>query len=335
MLTLELAFAGRLEMQSAGTRNWEHVDSVVDRRIDSQRNHVWPFGSSFPVDVRFLILDRRQEVPLHRPDHLEVVVFESGELGYEVENNICTLAKDDVVIVGNHIHHRCLALSSSRRLPRTIVLSFLPVTVHSGIPLSDDLQYLMPFSLTGLTVSNVIRANSGLTREIRELIDRIRQELPGATERSRLTIRTYLKVILLILTNHCTATSTGRAAFNRQKDAAARLLGAFEHVQEHYDEPIRIAEVARLCAASTCRFMSLFKEVTGQSFVGYLNRFRVAKARDLLANTNKTISEIGLETGFCNQSYFGVVFRRVTGKTPLEYRLLSSNAVLSEPLKLQ
>jgi hypothetical protein len=55
--------------------NWEHVDSLVDRRIDTQKTHVWPFKSSFPVDVRFLILDRRQEVPLHRPDHLEVVVF--------------------------------------------------------------------------------------------------------------------------------------------------------------------------------------------------------------------------------------------------------------------
>jgi AraC-like DNA-binding protein len=306
--------------------NWEHVDSLVDRRIDTQQTHVWPFKSSFPVDVRFLILDRRQEVPLHRPDHLEVVVFESGELGYEVENSTCTLAKNDIIIVGSHIHHRCLALRSPRQLPRTIVLSFLPQTVHSGIPLSDDLQYLMPFNLRMPSVSNVIRANSGVSREIRELIDKIRQELPGSTDRSQLTIRTYLKVILLILSNYCADHATGRAAFHRQRDGAARLVAAFEHVQRHYDEPIRVAEVARLCAASTCRFMNLFKEVTGQSFVAYLNKFRVDKAKDLLVNTNKPISDIGLETGFCNQSYFGVVFRRITGETPLEYRLQSSDA---------
>jgi transcriptional regulator GlxA family with amidase domain len=72
---------------------------------------------------------------------------------------------------------------------------------------------------------------------------------------------------------------------------------------------------------SDCCFMHLFKEVTGQSFVAYLNRFRVARARSLLASTDKAISEISLETGFCNQSYFGVIFRRITGMTPLEYRL--------------
>lgn len=321
-------------MRSADSVKWEHVDSLVDRRIDTEKTHVWPFKNSFPVDVRFLILDRRHEVPLHRPDHLEVVVFESGELGYEVENSTCTLAKNDIIIVGSHIHHRCLPLRSPQKMPRTVVLSFLPQTVHSGIPLNDDLQYLMPFNLSVPSVSNVVRANSGVSREIRDLIDKIFCELPGDTDRSQLTIRTYLKVILLILSNYCAEHSPERGALTRQRDAAARLAPAFDHVQKHYDEPMRVADVARLCAASTCRFMNLFKEVTGHSFVVYLNRFRIDKAKDLLANTNKTISEIGLETGFCNQSYFGVVFRRTTGETPLEYRL-SAHSVSPQHLKLQ
>jgi AraC-like DNA-binding protein/quercetin dioxygenase-like cupin family protein len=324
-----------MKMRSVGALNWEPVDSLVERHIDTQKNHVWPFETSFPIDVRFLILDRRQEIPLHRPDHLEVVVFESGELGYEVEDHTCMLAKNDIIIVGSHIHHRCLALRSSQQSPRTIVLSFLPQAVHSGTPLNDDLEYLMPFNMQAPAWSNVIRANAGISKEIRELIERIRQELPGATERSRLSIRTYLKMILLFLGNHCAENRSGRSAFNRQKDAAARLAPVFDHLQKHYDEPIRVADVARMCAASTCRFMNLFKEVTGQSFVSYLNRFRVAKARDLLANTNKTISEISLDTGFCNQSYFGVVFRRVTGETPLNFRLQSMQDIPCHTLKRQ
>jgi AraC-like DNA-binding protein len=69
--------------------------------------------------------------------------------------------------------------------------------------------------------------------------------------------------------------------------------------------------------------MNLFKEVTGQSFVTYLNGFRVAKAQGLLSTTDKPLSEISLEAGFCTQSYFGMVFRRVTGMTPLAYRMQS------------
>ncbi len=306
------------------TSNWEHVESLVEGRIDSHQNHLWPFQSSFPIDVRSLILDRRENVPLHRPDHLEVVLSEWCELGYEVGNNTYTLAKNDIIVVGNRNHHRCLALRNSQQFPRTIVLAFLPQTVHSGTPLNDDLEYLMPFNMGGPTSSNIIRADVGITKDLRELIGKIQHELPGETGLSRLAIRTYLKMILLYLTNHCAESKTHRTAFNRQKDAADRLTAVFDHIQSKYHAPIRVSDVARISAISTCGFMNLFKEVTGQSFVRYLNRFRVAKAQDLLSTTNKTISEIGLEVGFCSQSYFGVVFRRVTGLTPFNYRLQSA-----------
>jgi len=300
---------------------WEPVDSFVDRRINPAKSHVWPFRSPFAVDVRFLTLDRRTEIPLHRPDHLEVVVFESGEQLYEVESNICTLHKDDVIIVGDRISHRCRPAGSAQRPARTIVLSFLPQTLHSGLPFGDDLQYLMPFNLQGPSVPNVIHSNPALSREIRELIEKIRPELPGATERSRLAIRTYMRMILLALVNHCSEKGTLRHAYDLRNETFVRLAPVFHHLKDHYDEPIRVKDAARMCAASPCCFMSLFKEFTGQSFVVYLNRFRVAKAQELLFNTRKSIAEISLETGFCNQSYFTVVFRRTTGKTPLSYRL--------------
>ena len=171
------------------------------------------------------------------------------------------------------------------------------------------------------SISNVIRSKEGLSREIFELIDRIRQELPAESELSRLAIRTYLKMILMLLVSHCSETGTLSGVFNRQKEVMDRLAPIFEHLQRHYDEPLRVNDAARLCAVSACCFMNLFKEVTGQSFVSYLNHFRVAKARALLVGTNRPISAISLDTGFCTQSYFGVVFRRITGMTPLAYRM--------------
>jgi transcriptional regulator GlxA family with amidase domain len=111
-----------------------------------------------------------------------------------------------------------------------------------------------------------------------------------------------------------------RQALSLQQSNVRRLAPLLEHVEQHYPEPIRVNDAARLCAMSDCCFMHLFKEVTGQSFVAYLNRFRVAQAQSLLASTGKSIAEISLETGFCNQSYFGVIFRRITGMTPLAYR---------------
>jgi transcriptional regulator GlxA family with amidase domain len=54
--------------------------------------------------------------------------------------------------------------------------------------------------------------------------------------------------------------------------------------------------------------------------VNHLNRLRVRRAQYLLADTDRSIAEIGHEVGFCSQSYFGVVFRRVSGASPFAYR---------------
>lgn len=308
-------------MRAEGDLTWEHVDSFVDRQINAEHLHVWPFAHSYPVDVRFLILDRRHEVPMHRPDHLEVVIFESGELGYEVEDRTCMVHQNDIIVAGDRIRHRCLPLGIWQREARVVVLSFLPKIVHSGAHLDDDMQYLMPFTLLDLPFPNVIPAGAGLSREIFDFIERIRGELPGDSERSRLAIKTYLKMILLALVNHYSEPSTTREALHQQQSNARRLAPLLEHIEQHYDEPVCVNDAARLCAMSECCFMHSFKEVTGQSFVAYLNDFRVARAQNLLALTDKAIAEISLETGFCNQSYFGVIFRRITGMTPREYRL--------------
>jgi len=307
-------------MPTQGEMTWERVDSLVDRQINADSFHIWPFAHPYPVDVRFLIMDRRHDVPKHRPDHLEVVLFESGEMGYEVDDRHCILQKNDIIVVGDRIRHRCLPLGHAQAEARSVVLSFLPQLVHSGT-LGDDVQYLMPFLLQDSSCPNVIPAKTGLAREIADFIQRIRTELPGTSERSRLAIKTYLKMILLNLVNHYAAFGEAREALRRQQRNAGRLTPALEYLNLHYDEPIRVDDAARLCAMSACCFMHLFKEVTGQSFVVYLNRFRVARAQHLLAATNSSIADISVETGFCNQSYFGVIFRRVTGMSPLAYRM--------------
>ena len=313
-------------MPAKSDQSWERAQFFVDQQINGERRHVWPFAGSYPVDVRFLVLDRRRNVPLHCPDHLEIVVFKSGKLGYEVGDRTCAVGKHDILVVGDRLRHRCVSLANSQSEARTVVLSFLPETLHMGAPTGDDFQYLMPFNIYGPVVPNVIPAQTRLANEMLDLIERIRQEIPADTERSRLAIRTYLKMLLLQLVGHCSEFREARAEFSKKSEAKGRLAPIFEHLEHHFDEPIRVTDAARLCGVSPCCFMSLFRELTGQSFVAYLNGYRVLQAKALLSSTKKPISEVSLEAGFCNQSYFTMVFRRLTTMTPLAYRLQCGDA---------
>ena len=56
------------------------------------------------------------------------------------------------------------------------------------------------------------------------------------------------------------------------------------------------------------------------SFSDYLNDLRISRAKTMLINPSYTAGYIASELGFCNQSYFQVIFKRKVGTTPGEYR---------------
>ena len=64
----------------------------------------------------------------------------------------------------------------------------------------------------------------------------------------------------------------------------------------------------------------LFKKITSQSIVDYINEIRMKKAKDLLTNTNIPINEIVSNTGYTNIQYFYRVFKKTFGVTPNNFR---------------
>ena len=151
-------------------------------------------------------------------------------------------------------------------------------------------------------------------------MQRIHAELPAASVRERLSVKTYLKTILVLLVNYYAAYLGNQETLDHKQTEVQRLAVLFDYLEEHYHEPIRVADAAHLCALSASHFMYFFRKATGRSFLGYLNRFRVAKAQASLVRTEQTLAEVSLATGFCDQSHFGQVFRKLVGMTPLNYR---------------
>lgn len=95
---------------------------------------------------------------------------------------------------------------------------------------------------------------------------------------------------------------------------------ALKYIEEHYFEPISLNMLAEHISLSPYHTSRLFKQHTGDSFVNYINQYRINKAKQFLLTSSKTISEISDEIGFSSKNYFIRIFRRYTGITPTEYR---------------
>jgi AraC-like DNA-binding protein len=103
------------------------------------------------------------------------------------------------------------------------------------------------------------------------------------------------------------------------------IWNARKFIHEHSDEELSLSEVAKAASVSRNHLSEKFKQITGVNFVDYVGRVRTEKARRLLQDGDLRISEIAFAVGFQSLSQFNRVFKKVSGKSPTEFRAAQSN----------
>ncbi|MEO5811896.1 MAG: DNA-binding response regulator [Rhodanobacter sp.] len=95
---------------------------------------------------------------------------------------------------------------------------------------------------------------------------------------------------------------------------------AVAYIARYFDQDLKRGALADLCHVSPSEFSHAFKREQGITFEHFLLEYRVAKARDFLAEPHMAISQVAYSAGFSDASYFSRVFRRLTGVTASEYQ---------------
>jgi AraC-like DNA-binding protein len=95
-----------------------------------------------------------------------------------------------------------------------------------------------------------------------------------------------------------------------------------KYIKEHLDQCIRTSELASSLSLSVSHFSHAFKKTTGKTPMMYVAAARVKAARQHMLSSAKSLSEIALNHGFCDQSHFCRIFRRETGLSPQAWRKL-------------
>lgn len=102
---------------------------------------------------------------------------------------------------------------------------------------------------------------------------------------------------------------------SQRKEIARR---AIEFMRDHLEYAIKVADVAHVVNVSPAYFCKLFTEETGRNPRDYLIDLRIARAKELLAHTDMTITEICAILSY-HPVYFSRLFKRKTGVSPSDY----------------
>ncbi len=298
---------------------WVNAYPLVDRTIDAEGLSNYPFEDvAFPIQVGFHVYAGPYSVRTRRHKHPELIYIFAGTTSIQVQDRSYAVKRGDLIVLGPNLYHRILNNPGTE--VRIVSLTFEVEAIRGSEPSADAELYLLPFLCQDSDFPHVISASEKLPRRLSGLILEIQRHLPASTGLARLAVKTNLKMLLLGLLDHYKDYVRNRNILDRRERDLRRLRPLFQFLEKNYGQRITIARAAHLCAMSSSHFMRFFKTVTGESFLSYLNNFRIMKAQTLLATTEEPIGDISDQVAFCSQSYFGKVFLARVGMTPLAYR---------------
>ena len=107
---------------------------------------------------------------------------------------------------------------------------------------------------------------------------------------------------------------------SRGLSGSRQLTDALSYIRSHHMLNLTLEDVAAQVFVSPFYLSHMFKEKLGVTFVEYLTRVRVEMAKSYLLNTQLPVAAVAEKVGYEDASYFGKVFKRLTGATPKGFR---------------
>ncbi len=286
-------------------------------------------SSEFPYAAyRSLIPDLMHSYPLHWHNEMEISYILKGSCIISVNGTpVRALANDLILILPNQLHS--IEQDEAQTAEYYTFVFDLRLLGQDSPADACFCKYIKPYlegrSLLPLKIDPSCTGYS----QIRECFtDLLEAENDGSSIPGReLFIKSRLFAIFSLLET-LKEPAVSDVSASLQLVRIQKMKSLLRFISENYRKPLTLQEAASFCGYSTSYFMKFFKAFTSSTFIGYLNRYRVKKAGELLCSTSLTILEISENVGFENLSYFIRIFKRQYGVTPRKYRL-EHNAPLS------
>lgn len=217
---------------------------------------------------------------------------------------------DLIIINSNDLHDLAFPGDS-----RYICVKFSPNILYADEQAFAEYKYAVPF-LNDIPHQIIFDRTETEHSGIKDLCLEIMDEWNKKDYAFELAIRAdILKIFTQILRYW-----KERGALSVDKNLPESIKKALVYITENY-ETVTERDAAGISGLSYNHFSNTFKSAMGQSFKSYLISVRIKAAERLLISTDKSMTEIAMETGFTTSSHFIANFKRYKGVTPKKFRI--------------
>ena len=264
-----------------------------------------PLKQKIRIDALYTLFSDTREPNYHfegeRHNFWEIVCVLDGKVGVASENELYTLSEGQAVI---HTPMEFHNIWSENCKNTVFIFSFdgtIPELKHKVYnfgaterALISEIIDLFPktFKYTGLIMNNV---KYGMENEAEKILKK-------------------LELLIISLINNSEVD-----VLDLDTKSAQNYLNIISALNNNINVNLTIEEIADLCNMSQSNLKKTFRKYSGVGIIKYFNELKIEKAQKLLKE-GYNVKETATALGYTDQNYFSVVFKRITGYSPIKYK---------------
>ena len=258
--------------------------SVASCRYPISVNCAGSFSTSFPFTT---------DNPMGRNDYYLLYIVR-GEMELSAGDLTANAVAGSIFLIPPHIHY---TYSYSGKEPLNYLWVHFTGSYADGL-LKDCGLYPLPYQ--GYTENS-----SRIARGFKKLFEEFEQR----SELFERKASVYLQDIIMEIAED----------IHSEKESKP-LEASIRYIHSAYDKKLSIPTLAAMENLSNSRYITLFNKLTGMSPTAYIIRLRMNTACELLLNTDMSIKQIGILSGYSDAHFFSKLFKKHMGVSPNEYR---------------
>ena len=249
---------------------------------------------------------------LHWHEEMEIIFFKAGNFTINYDMKEYEIDAPAFLLIPPEKLHRIDLGEKQKEYALVFQLSMLSFQVYDSV----QGEMIHPLLQGTLEFPMLITEQQEVFQTIKKIYLKCLKIAKKETMSAKLKIKSYLLEMIAELYE-----SDVLEQRERKEDESAQLIKkVLNYIENHYQDKIKIQELADFIGMNPQYFCRFFKRKTGKTFITYLNQYRLERSKKELSLTKDKIIDIAAQNGFENIGYFMKQFKAYTGMTPGDYR---------------
>ncbi len=284
------------------------------RIVEGLRAKVEPDVGAFPMEFfqQEFSPSTYQLIDWHWHTGVQFCYVTKGTFQFQVVRDTIRLAEGEGIFINAQQVHTALPEGTCGEYLCLNISPYLLGLEGSGL----YQQYMAPVIFQSPVPYLIFQNNGGHTGRILKLLVQCSREAQQADGQYGLVLLAHL----ILLWDELRNVLPESGSWEESSKNNSRMQSILQYLQDNYTRKISLQEIADHVHLSRSECSRFFRSVSGRPLFQYLAELRVNHSIELLAHTDKSITEIAYETGFGSQSYFNQRFRMIKGMPPDQFR---------------